>query len=164
MHFDSLDKYDNQILEILQADARMSFSDVGSSVGLSRTAVKNRIQSLEEKGYIKGYTAIVNGWQADENVTFLLDIETTPEKFKDVTAKLSREKAIRKVYVLTGECRLHAVGCVSSQLSLRAYFKSLYKDLDGVSRMVCHTVLDVIKDDAGIAFEEIGGEKENDLY
>ena len=155
MQIESLDKYDNRIIELLQADGRASFSEIGEKVGLSRTAVKNRVEALEEKGYIRGYTAIVDTWQSAENVTFFLDIETEPSKFNEVAEKLAKEKALRKIYVLTGECRLHAVGSVSNQLSLRSYFKGLYKSLDGVNRMVCHAVLDVIKDDdAGIVFGE----------
>lgn len=165
MQIESLDRYDNRIIELLQQNGRASFSEIGEKVGLSRTAVKNRMEALEKNGYIRGYTAIVDTWQAAENVTFFLDIETEPAKFSEVAERLVKEKALRKIYVLTGECRIHAIGNVSNQLSLRSYFKGLYKSLSGVNRMVCHAVLDVIKDDdAGIVFGGTGGDKDNDVH
>lgn len=42
MWISNLDDKDNQILALLLEDARMSYSDIGTKVGLSRTAVKNR--------------------------------------------------------------------------------------------------------------------------
>lgn len=47
MHIDSLDAIDNQIINLLLDDARMGYSEIGEKVGLSRTAVKTRIASME---------------------------------------------------------------------------------------------------------------------
>ena len=55
MYLSSLDKIDNAILNLLLNDARMSYSDIGNKVGLSRVAVKNRVAAMERAGIIKGY-------------------------------------------------------------------------------------------------------------
>ena len=60
MNYEGLDAYDNAILNLIKENARMSYSDIGKQVGLSRPAVKNRMDVLEEKGVIQGYQTIIN--------------------------------------------------------------------------------------------------------
>lgn len=47
-----IDGIDNMIIELLLKDGRISYSEIGEHIGLSRTAVKNRISALEEKGIL----------------------------------------------------------------------------------------------------------------
>lgn len=55
-----IDGVNSKILAILQKDSRRSYSDIGSRVGLSITAVKERIVKLSERGVLGGYSALVN--------------------------------------------------------------------------------------------------------
>ncbi len=50
-----MDKFDRQIIEILQGDARASVSDIAREVNLSRSAVTARIKKLEQDKVILGY-------------------------------------------------------------------------------------------------------------
>ena len=56
MFLDGLDELDQNILKLLIKNARMSYSDIGQQVGISRVAVKMRIQALEQRGVIEEYT------------------------------------------------------------------------------------------------------------
>ncbi len=49
MNYEGLDTYDNAILKLIKNDARMSYSDIGQQVGLSRPAVKNRMLAMQKK-------------------------------------------------------------------------------------------------------------------
>ncbi|WP_158886482.1 Lrp/AsnC family transcriptional regulator [Amycolatopsis anabasis] len=55
-----LDDVDWQLLELLQADARMSYSELGRRVSLSAPAATERVRRLEERGIITGYSAQVD--------------------------------------------------------------------------------------------------------
>lgn len=55
-----LDKFNEQILQILSKDGRISNTDLASRVGLSPSACLRRVQDLESSGAIKGYKAILN--------------------------------------------------------------------------------------------------------
>ncbi|HZX17324.1 MAG TPA: Lrp/AsnC family transcriptional regulator [Pseudomonas sp.] len=54
-----MDKFDQQILALLRADARMPVSQIAREVNLSRSAVSERIRQLEQGGIISGYHAQV---------------------------------------------------------------------------------------------------------
>jgi Lrp/AsnC family transcriptional regulator, leucine-responsive regulatory protein len=53
----SLDAVDWHLLELLQADARLSFAELGRRVSLSPPAVAERVRRLEEGGVLVGYHA-----------------------------------------------------------------------------------------------------------
>ncbi|WP_103348262.1 Lrp/AsnC family transcriptional regulator [Amycolatopsis sp. CA-128772] len=57
---DPLDDVDWQLLELLQEDGRLSFSELGRRVSLSGSAVTERVRRLEERGVITGYAASVD--------------------------------------------------------------------------------------------------------
>ncbi|MGY6655845.1 Lrp/AsnC family transcriptional regulator [Amycolatopsis sp. TRM77291] len=56
----NLDDLDWQLLELLQSDGRLTFSELGRRVSLSAPAVTERVRRLEEKGIITGYSANVD--------------------------------------------------------------------------------------------------------
>jgi Lrp/AsnC family transcriptional regulator, leucine-responsive regulatory protein len=51
---------DRQILRLLSADGRMSYTDLGRATGLSTSAVHQRVRRLEQRGVIRGYTTVVD--------------------------------------------------------------------------------------------------------
>ena len=55
-----LDDINRDILELLLADGRMSYRELGERVGLTAPAVTERVRKLEELGVIKGYRAVVD--------------------------------------------------------------------------------------------------------
>jgi Lrp/AsnC family leucine-responsive transcriptional regulator len=55
-----LDEKDARILEILQKDGRTSNVDLARAVELTPSATSERLRKLEERGLIKGYTALLD--------------------------------------------------------------------------------------------------------
>jgi Lrp/AsnC family leucine-responsive transcriptional regulator len=51
---------DREILRLLAADGRMSFTDLGKATGLSTSAVHQRVKRLEQRGQIRSYAAVLD--------------------------------------------------------------------------------------------------------
>jgi Lrp/AsnC family transcriptional regulator, leucine-responsive regulatory protein len=59
-HPDGLDRYDIAILHALQAEARLSNTELAARIGLSAAPTWRRVKWLEEQGYITGYRAEID--------------------------------------------------------------------------------------------------------
>ena len=145
MHINGIDDKDNAIINLLLKDARMSYSDIGAAVGLSRTAVKNRVAALEKSGIIGGYRAIVNPQESPEMMTFIVNIETKPEHFDTVKQALAQIPETVTLVQTTGNSHLMAI-CVSQDVkTMRALVNRLHKAVEGIHYVSAHAVLDVVK-------------------
>jgi len=55
-----MDAIDQQILELLRHDARISVREIAKRVGLSPAPVSRRIDKLEKSGVIRGYVTLID--------------------------------------------------------------------------------------------------------
>ena len=153
MNVDGLDRVDEQILGLLRENARLTFSEIGEKVGVSRVSVKKRMEAMEKNGVIRGYHAEVDPTMVPEGIRFFLDVETDPEHYEDILEQLAAEKAIRQIYGVTGECCLHAVGFSPNKKQVNYFANSLYRSAKGIRRIGWHTILTAYKDvDGGIDY------------
>lgn len=155
MNIEGLDRVDNAILEVIKDNARMSYSDIGDKIGLSRVAVKNRMEILEKKGIIQGYKTVIDETKASEGVSFLLDIEAIPGEYQRVIDVLAKDRFIRQIYSVTGECRIHCVGFAPNNRTLDSHVNHLFRSTKGIRKMNWNILLRTIKDvDGGVDYEE----------
>ncbi|NEE03163.1 Lrp/AsnC family transcriptional regulator [Phytoactinopolyspora halotolerans] len=84
---------DRQIVSLLLRDGRMSFTDLGKATGLSTSAVHQRVRRLEERGVIRGYTAVVDHEALGLPLTAFISIkpidpsqpDDSPDRLADIT-------------------------------------------------------------------------------
>jgi Lrp/AsnC family transcriptional regulator, leucine-responsive regulatory protein len=55
-----IDEIDRKLLDLLQANARVSNAEMAEAVGLTVSSVHERVKKLERKGVIKGYVAVLD--------------------------------------------------------------------------------------------------------
>lgn len=153
MYILGLDEIDNKIISVIKENARLSYSDIGKEVGLSRVAVKNRMEAMEKRGVIQGYQTVVNVARIPEGVKFVIDIEVTTEKMQEVLEVLGKDKYIRQVYGTTGNCRIHCQGYAPNNQTLDTHVRYLYNHNDGIRRLEWHMLVTTYKDvDGGVEY------------
>ncbi|MDR2207721.1 MAG: Lrp/AsnC family transcriptional regulator, partial [Azoarcus sp.] len=69
-----LDRYDRQILNLLQREGRISNQDLADRVSLSPSACLRRVRALEESGLITGYRALLDARRLGFSLTALVHI------------------------------------------------------------------------------------------
>ncbi len=149
MNADGLDVLDNKILDVLKKNARASFSEIGEIVGLSRVAVKNRMDVMEKNGIIQGYRAVIDKTKVPYGVQFILDVEAVPELYQEVVEVLGTDKYLRQVYSTTGSCRLHATGFAPNVTTLEKHVNHLFHNTNGIRKLTWNLLLTTIKDEIG---------------
>jgi DNA-binding Lrp family transcriptional regulator len=99
-----LDAIDMEILRLLQADGRMSNTELAQRVGLAPPTVLRRVKLLEEHGYIKGYTALLDPLAFGLTVTAFVFVETTAGCDLDAAIHDFRElPEVQEIHRLIGE-------------------------------------------------------------
>ena len=145
MNVSNLDTKDRAIIAQLKKDARMSYSDIGQAVGLSRTAVKNRMQALESSGVITGYGVRLNIPDAGEKWAFVVNVETKAENFQDAYQVLSSSPHVVTLIQTTGNCHFLAICTANDAREIRDFVRELYNTVPGILSINQHKILDVIK-------------------
>ena len=74
---DSLDLTSRRILGLLTQDGRASYQALADEVGLSRPAVMERVKRLEEAGFVRGYTAVVDRRRIGYPITAFVAVRYT---------------------------------------------------------------------------------------
>jgi Lrp/AsnC family leucine-responsive transcriptional regulator len=99
----STDAIDREILAILNADGRISFTDLATRVNLSSNAVAERVRRLERSGAIRSYSAIVDpkvlGFGLEAYIDVKLRADTPADRFE---AAVERIPGIVQLILTTG--------------------------------------------------------------
>lgn len=150
MFLDGLDELDRKIVRLLIQNARMSYSEIGEQVGISRVAVKMRVQALEKKGIIEEYTAIINPQKINGAISCYFEIETMPDTLSEVTELLRQSDIITQIYRVTGKCKLHVHAVAASGEEMEALMADMIDKLPGVLECTCNVIFSRIKDIKGL--------------
>lgn len=150
MYLNGLDELDQKIIQLLVKNARMSYSDIGEKIGISRVAVKARIQALENKGIIEQYTTIINPQKINGAVSCYFEIETKPDSFKEVTDILNKNNIVTQIYRVTGRDKLHVHAVASSNEEMERFLHDVIDTLPGVLSCSCNIILSRVKDIKGL--------------
>lgn len=105
-HYDGpvLDSRDLDIVAALQEDARATYADVASRVGMSASAVHERVRKLEQAGVIRGYRAVVDPEALGLFVTALVAATPLdPRAPDDLPQRLAVFPEVEDCYSVAGE-------------------------------------------------------------
>ena len=150
MFLQGLDELDQKIVRLLIENARMSYSEIGAKVGVSRVAVKLRIQALEQRGVIEEYTTVINPQKLSGAVSCYFEIETEPSDLAHVVEVLKADDTVTQIYRVTGNSRLHVHAVAASAREMEALITEVIDPLPGVTRCSCSTILSRVKDIKGL--------------
>lgn len=99
-----MDKFDQQIITRLKQNARESLAAIGRDIGLSRSAVAERIQRLEARGIIRGYTLRVG--ETGQAIQAYFQLSFSPFKLDELLPTIQAIPELRSGHALSGEVDL----------------------------------------------------------
>ncbi len=123
-----LDDIDRRILRILQQDATISFERLAKKVNISKTAVWNRIQRLQQSGVIVRQAAIVNAARAGLREVFFVTIRTSSHDavwLENFHRAIQEMPEIQEAHRLAGEIDYILKVRVPSTADFDAFYKRL---------------------------------------
>ncbi|HHW42689.1 MAG TPA: Lrp/AsnC family transcriptional regulator [Desulfotomaculum sp.] len=98
-----LDDMDLAILQSLQQNARASYQEIASRLGVSRVTVYERVRKLVESGVIEGFHVRVNARRIGYPVTAIVGLSTLQGKEAYRTIEeFKKLPEVEEVHVVTG--------------------------------------------------------------
>jgi Lrp/AsnC family leucine-responsive transcriptional regulator len=101
-----LDRYDRQILELLQREGRISNQELADRVSLSPSSCLRRLRALEEAGLITGYRALLDARKLGLSLMALIHISMdrhTPDRFDHFEAEVASIPEVLECLLITGQ-------------------------------------------------------------
>jgi Lrp/AsnC family transcriptional regulator, leucine-responsive regulatory protein len=150
----SIDEVDWKLLQLVQENCKMAYAELGERVGLSVSAVNERLKKLHAVDVIRGYTALLNPRALGLDVCAFIQVSI--ERPQDENAFLRRVEALPEVqecHHITGEfsfllkVRVHTTG------DLETLIKGKIKTLSGVVRTHTLIALSTVKETPGLHLE-----------
>jgi Lrp/AsnC family leucine-responsive transcriptional regulator len=145
-----LDDIDRQILEALHENARISYTELGKQIGLSRVAVQNRIQALQEAGVIERFTVVINPAKVGIRVSAFFNVDIEPPFLDEVAQLLAKEPSVTSLYHMTGPSTLHMHGIFRNTQELENFLLEKLYTMPGIVKVDCQMLLKRYKSRMGM--------------
>lgn len=99
-----MDQTDIRLLELLQLEGRISISDLSKKLSLSRPSISERLNRLEEKGVIEGFSARVSPKAIGRDVLVFIQLsQLRIHSYSDFEKSIQENPDIIECHRLTGE-------------------------------------------------------------
>jgi Lrp/AsnC family leucine-responsive transcriptional regulator len=127
------DRFDRQILQVVQTEGRISNQELADRVGLSPSPCLRRVRALEESGLITGYRALLDAKALGLTLMALIHIsmdQHTPERFNDFETAIADIPEVLECLLITGQSADYQLKVVVKDLD--AYQELLLKRITGI--------------------------------
>jgi DNA-binding Lrp family transcriptional regulator len=130
-----------KILELLLNDARLSHREIAATLGISPTTVGKVLKGLEDDGVIQGYTTLVDWSRLGYDSVMCLQLAASPNADIDGVGRVLKDMpAVKQVFYTMGDMTFACYAVCKDNKEAAELIKNLGK-VDGIERLVCHTVL-----------------------
>ncbi len=142
----TMDDKDKQILKYLLADARQSARQLSLRLGVSTVTIISRINKLEEKKIIKGYSARLDHELLGYGITAIIEVKTNQGKMLEIENKIAKHENVIAVYDITGNTDTMIIAKFKDREDLSIFVKKL-SAIANVENTLTHIVLNTVKED-----------------
>jgi DNA-binding Lrp family transcriptional regulator len=148
--------FELNILEILTEDARTTPDRIAVMTGSDEATVREAITSLEERGILVKYSAMIN-WDlaGGEEVEALIEVRVTPQRdqgFDAIAERIYRFEEVSSVYLMSGAYDLMVLVRGNTIKQLALFVSEKLSTLEHVNSTATHFVLKKYKN-AGVILE-----------
>ncbi len=143
-----LDELDKAILSALQANGRVSNAELARRINLSPPATHARIRRLEDQGYIRQYTALLDRDKAGYDMLCFVNISLKMHQFEQVEQfreVVSQMPEVLECYHITGEFDYLLKVVIHNRKDLERFVVNQLTPIPGVARIYTSLALTEVK-------------------
>lgn len=149
----------DQILEILEDNARISLEDLAKLTGKSKKQVEKALEKYEKEGVIVKYKALINKVKLKQNqqVVALIEVEVNPQKdvgFDLVAQRIYSFPEVKNCFLLSGTYDLLIEVRGSDINTVANFVAEKLAPLSAVKKTATHFMLKKYKEDGVILVKD----------
>jgi DNA-binding Lrp family transcriptional regulator len=145
----NLDDLDLRLIGFLERDGRMAFSQLAKELGVSEATIHAHVNKMEQRGIIKGFSAIIDPEKLGLSICSIILIMAEPKRLDHVFSRLREMDEIAELFDVTGSYYGVAKAWTRSQQELGRLLDKIGQ-LEGVVSTNTLIVLRKYKDESGI--------------
>ncbi|MEO0827867.1 MAG: Lrp/AsnC family transcriptional regulator [Cyanobacteria bacterium J06642_9] len=150
-----MDGLDLKVLQQLMHQARMTWSELASVLGLSAPAAADRVRRLEDKGVIQGYATVVDPVSLGYTLTAFVSVTLEhPQHRAAFIAKVEALPEIQACHHITGDDDYLLKVRAQSTQDLERIISDELKSLSGVQRTRTAIALSTLKETTALPVPE----------
>lgn len=143
-----LDRTDRKILATLQVDGRITTTELAERVGLSPTAVSERLKRLTRDGFIVGYGARLDPQKLGRGLLVFVEVlldRTSPDVFDAFAAAVARAPEVMECHMVAGGFDYLVKSRVRDMAAYRRFLADVILALPGVRETRTYAVMEEVK-------------------
>jgi DNA-binding Lrp family transcriptional regulator len=143
-----LDRFDRQLLNLVQEDSGQTAERLAEQVELSPSAIQRRLRRMREEGVIVRESAIVDPRTVGRPTFFLVSLQVErerPELLAQLRKWLAAEARVQQVFYVTGEADFILVVTAPDTESYDALMSRMVGENPNVKRFTTNVALGVVK-------------------
>ncbi len=129
-HRTSLDSVDRRILNLLQADSRLSFRAIARRMKIGDATVRERVARLQDKDIIYAFTTLVDPEKVGMEVISLIHLEVDPKAIAMIVDELKGVESIKAVMETGERLNLLLLGTFPTRKSLNDFLDKHIRSRD----------------------------------
>jgi Lrp/AsnC family transcriptional regulator, leucine-responsive regulatory protein len=156
---DGLDRIDRKLLQLLQADARLSATELADRVALTTAPAWRRVKRLEQEGYVCGYHARLDGARLGYGVTAFVSVmleRHTPAAGRAFEDQVRAIPQILECHNVSGRYDFLLRVVAADLEAFGRFARDTIRALPGVKEMYSSFSLSEVKRDSGIPLADGG--------
>jgi Lrp/AsnC family transcriptional regulator for asnA, asnC and gidA len=142
----NLDEIDTRILELLEEDARRSFTEMAEKLKVSESSIRKRVSALQKEGVIKKFTIKVDHAKLGLNTVAIVGIDVDSDKMLEIAQKLCDFKEVKCVATSSGDHMIMLEVWAKNGKELNKLITEKIGKIDGVRQICPALILEKLKD------------------
>ena len=139
-----------ELLSIIEKNARIDLKDVAACLGITQVDVANELAAMESEGIICGYHTLID-WDkvTEERIHALIEVRVTPQRgrgFDEIAERIYKYPEVQSTYLISGGFDLLVFMEGKTLKEISSFVSEKLSTLESVLSTTTHFVLRKYKD------------------
>jgi len=141
----TLDDIDRIIIEMLQLDGRMSYSEIAKKVDKTEVTIRRRVRRLQNEKIIQRFTVVLDPLKMGKRISAIVKVKAQMKQAAKIADEVKKYEEVTEAYFLDGACGVMLKVTVDDLADLKSFLENRLGKVPGVGEVETCIVLETVK-------------------